>query len=228
MAAEGDILNNPESFGPQGSLVVLPNGEVKNAYEDNGSLRATLQDSVAPLFQYFLMQEQNDDITLVNPVAVDDEAVTVSAGHGFTPVAGEHIVLFEGNRYTQMRVTGVAGDIISVDHPIQSAFTVADAIVIRGNINMNVDGSGADVEFKAQLRNFTIPIDITKIIITMQHGSNVPDDGKFGGLTALTKGLFFKKMNDSSFSLGNYIQNQDFKDTGGAVEYTDVSRGFPP
>ena len=54
----------------------------------------------------------------------------------------------------------------------------------------------------------------------MQHGANVPDDGKFGGIAALTKGLFFKKENGTTFSFGNYIQNQDFKDIGGVVEYT--------
>lgn len=219
MASEGDTVDISK-FGPQGPFVVAPDGTVKFAYEANGSLRVTLQDSTQPLFQYFLMQELKTDITLVSPVSVGDETITVSSGHGFTGAAGEQVALFLNNRYTQLRVTGVLADVIDVEEPITSAFTVADTVVIRGNILMNVDGSGSPVEFKAQLRNFTIPIDITKIIITMQHGANVPDDGKFGGLAALAKGVFFKKENDSIFSLGNYIMNQDFKDTGGAVEYT--------
>ncbi|MCK5604101.1 hypothetical protein KAR91_19595 [Candidatus Pacearchaeota archaeon] len=178
-----------------------------------------IQDSTSPLFQYFLMNEQKTDITLTSPASVGDEVINVSAGHGFSGVAGEQVTLFENNRYTQLRVTGVATDAISIEEPITIAFTT-DAIVIRGNVLMNVDGSGADVEFICTLRDFIIPIDISKIIITMQHGTNVPDDGNFGGLPALAKGVFFKKENDSTFSLGNYIQNQDFKDTGGVVEYT--------
>ena len=180
-----------------------------------------VQDSTSPLFQYFLMNEQKTDILLTSDVSVGDEVINVSAGHGFTAVAGEQIVLFQNERYTQLRVTSVTTNAISVEEPVTIDFTVAGATVIRGNILMNVDGSGPAVEFKVHLRDFTIPIDISKIIITMQHGANVPDDGKFGGLAALAKGLFFKKENDSTFSLGNYIQNQDFKDTGGTVEYTD-------
>lgn len=179
-----------------------------------------IQDSVSPLFQYYLMDEQKTDILLTSDVAVGDEIINVSAGHGFTPVAGEQIALFENNRYTQLRVKSVAADAITVEEPSTVAFTVADAIVIRGNILMNVDGSGPSVEFKVQLRNFTIPIDLGHVVITMQHGANVPDDGKFGGLPALTNGLFFKKENDSTFSFGNYIQNQDFRDRGAAIDYT--------
>ena len=130
------------------------------------------------------------------------------------------MVLFENNRYTQLRVTGVTADAIDIEEPITGDYTVANAAVVRGNILMNVDGSGGDVEYILKLRNMTIPIDISKVIITMQHGSNVPDDGKFGGIAALTKGLFFKKENGSTFSFGNYIMNQDFKDIGGEVEYT--------
>jgi len=182
---------------------------------------AFIQDQTSPLFQYFLMREQKTDITLTSDVAVGDEEINVSAGHGFTPVAGEQIVLFENNVYTQMKVISVATNAITVEHPITNAFTVAGATVIRGNILMNINASGGDVDFKLELRDFTIPIDISKVIITMQHGANAPDDGKFGGLAALAKGIFFKKMNDSTFSLGNYTTNQDFKDTGGTVNYTD-------
>ena len=167
------------------------------------------------------MQELKTDIVLTSDVSVGDEVINVSSGHGFTAAAGEQLVMFQSNRYTQLKVISVSTDAITVEHPITGDFTIADAVVVRGNILMNVDGSSTPVEFLLQLRNFTIPIDISKIIITMQHGSNVPDDGKFGGLTALTNGLFFHKMNDSTFSLGNYTTNQDFKDLGGDVEYTD-------
>jgi len=180
-----------------------------------------VQDTTFPLFQYFLMDEQKTDITLTSDVTVGDEIINVSSGHGFTPVAGEHIVLFQNNRYTQLRVKSVATDAITVDEPLTAIYTIAGTAVIRGNILMNVDGSSTPVEFILNLRNFTIPIHLSKIIITMQHGTNVPDDGKFGGLAALADGMHFFKENTIKFSLGNYIQNQDFKDTGGEVEYTD-------
>ena len=179
-----------------------------------------IQDSTSPLFRYFLMREDKIDITLTAPVSIGNEVINVSAGHGFIADAGEYITLFKGNVFTQAKVKSVAANAITIVAPIASAYTVAGTTVVRGNIHMNVDGSGGDVEFRANLRDVAIPIDISKIVITMQHGANVPDDGKFGGLTALTNGVYFRKENASIFSLGNYTMNQDFKDTGGTVEYT--------
>ncbi len=181
----------------------------------------TIQDPTSPLFQYFFMNELKTDITLTAPVGIDDEVVNVSAGHGFTGAAGEHIVLFENNRYLQLAVSGVATNAISIAEPSTVEYTVADAVVIRGNILMNVDGSSTDAQFDVKLRNFTIPIDISQVVITMQHGANVPDDGKFGGLAALGKGVYFHKHDGTVFSMGNYTTNQDFKDVAGAAEYTD-------
>ena len=192
---------------------------------DANEFDVVIQDSTSPLFQYFLMRELKDDIDLTAPVVVGAETIDVSAGHGFTGAAGEQIVLFENNVYTQLKVVSVLTNEITVEHPITNAFTVAGATVIRGNILMNVDGDASPTEFKLELRDFTIPIDISKVIITMQHGAKVPDDGKFGGLAALANGVFFKKMNDSTFSLGNYTMNQDFKDTGGKVVYTAKAPG---
>jgi hypothetical protein len=183
-----------------------------------------VQDSTSPLFQYFLMNEQKTDIALTSDVNINDTIINVSPGHGFTAAAGEYIAVFQSDFFIQAKVKSVAVDAVTVFAPLQTAFTVG-ATVIRGNILMNVDGSGGDVEFKLHLRDASIPVDISKIIITMQHGALVGDDGKFGGLNALNNGLFFKKVNDSTFSLGNYIQNQDFKDVGGIVNYTAKGQG---
>lgn len=220
MAQDGDLAN-PLKFELEGPWVVTVEGIIKNRYEPNGSLRVTLQDSTAPLSQYYIQTEQKTDITLTTDVAIGDDVINVSAGHGFTGASGEQLTIFENNRFEQLKVVSVATNAITVEHPVTAQFTIAEAFVMRGNILMNVDGSSTPVEFNLNLRKHTIPIDITKVVITMQHGTNVPDDGKFGGLGALTNGLFFKKEDGSTFSLGNYITNQDFKDMGGVVTYTE-------
>ena len=217
--SDGDIVD-PNSFSPQGPFVATAEGIVKTLYESNGSLRATLQDTTSPLFQYYAMDEQKTDITLTADVAIGIEVINVSAGHGFVAAAGEYLVLFQGNKFTQVKVKSVATDAITVQAPMTAAFTADTTIVIRGNILMNVDGSGTPVEFIVNLRTLTIPIDIVKVVIVMQHGINVPDDGKFGGLAALTNGMFFKKEDGTVFSFGNYIINQDFRDMGGTIDYT--------
>jgi hypothetical protein len=167
------------------------------------------------------MCELKDDILLTSDVSIDDEIINVSPGHGFTAAPGEILAIWENNRMMQFSVVSVSTNAVTVSSPSPNAFTVTDAIIVRGNRNVNVDGSITPVQFILKLRNFTIPIDISAIVATMQHGSNVPDDGKFGGLSALTKGLWFRKDNFLKFNLGNYKTNQDFKDVGGVVEYTN-------
>ncbi len=184
-----------------------------------------IQSQTSALFQYFLMQEEKTDITLTAPILMDDEIINISSGHGFTAVAGEYIVVRNGDVFTQNKVISVATNAITVDMPIANNIPVT-ADVIRGNINMNVDGSITPVDFKYSSnccgnQDPQIPIDLSTIIITMQHGANQPDDGKFGGIAALAKGMYFRKMNGGRVNLGNYINNQAFKDVGAFVEYTD-------
>jgi hypothetical protein len=182
----------------------------------------TIQDSTQPLFQYFLLNEQKKDILLTSDISIDDEVINVSSGHGFTAVAGEHIVIWGDSVFEQAKVKSVSTDAITVDIPMASPFTIADAKITRGNYLLNVDGSVTPVDFKFTMDTAAIvPIDLSKVVITMQHGANVPDDGKFGGLAELTNGMYFRHVNGTRINLGNYINNQDFKDRGAVVAYTD-------
>lgn len=183
-----------------------------------------IQSQTSPLFQYFLMDEQKTDITLTSVVSIDDEVINVSAGHGFTAAAGEYLVIRNGDAFSQTKVISVNVNAITVEMPVASSYPLTSEI-IRGNILMNVNGSVTAVDFKYSsnccgTQSPIIPIDISTVIITMQHGTNVPDDGKFGGISALTKGLYFRRQNGGRQNLGNYISNQDFKDVGAEVEYT--------
>lgn len=184
-----------------------------------------IQSQTSQLFQYFLMNEQKMDITLTAPISMDDVIINVSAGHGFIAAAGEYIVIRDGDIFSQAKVISVSTNAITIDMPC-AADIPATASVIRGNVNMNVNGSITPIDFKYSSnccgsQNAIIPIDIGKVVITMQHGTNTPDDGKFGGLSALTNGLFFRKENGIRLNLGNYIYNQSFKDVGATVEYTE-------
>ena len=194
---------------------------VKNAII-NG-IDVHIQSQTSQLFQYFLMNEQKTDITLTSAIKVDDEVINVSASHGFTAASGEYLVVRNGDSFAQLKVKSVATNAITVTMPITSNFPLS-AIVIRGNINMNIDGDAAPTTFLYSAHTnenpVVVPIDISTIILTMQHGANVPDDGKFGGLAALTNGIYFRKVNSDVASLGNYQTNQDFKAVGGVVEYT--------
>lgn len=195
--------------------------KILNAVYDsvNGGIDVNIQSQTSPLFRYFLMNEQKTDITLTSAIAMDDEIINVSVGHGFTAAVGEYMVVRNGDIFTQTKVTGVSTNAISIEMPIGDAFPITSTI-IRGNINMNIDGNAVPTDFVFKFPGATIPIDLSTIVLTMQHGANVPDDGKFGGLPALTNGVYFRQMNGDRTNLGNYTTNQAFKDVGASVEYT--------
>lgn len=186
-----------------------------------------VQSQTESLFQYLLLNEQKKDIILTAPILVDDEVVNVNVGHGFVgqgAAPGEHIVVRKGDAFFQLKTTTVSINAISVESPIDMPFPISGTSVMRGNSLMNVDGVASETDFEFTFNGDTtaqVPIDIGTVIITMQHGANVPDDGKFGGLGALAKGLYIRKVNGENFGLGNYTSNQEFKNVGGVVEYTD-------
>lgn len=176
-----------------------------------------IKNQTYPPFQYYMMRELKNDISLVSPAIVDDTILNVSPGHGF--LTGDWLVIWDCNRYEQAIIKNVAGDLITLDNPIASNFSV-QSTVIRGNINFNVDGSITPVNFVLKLYGCIIPIYINEVVITMQSGISVPDDGKFGGIPALTNGLFFRQTNGINTNLGSYKSNQDFLDRSANVIYT--------
>lgn len=187
-----------------------------------GGIDVNVQSQTSALFQYLLMTNQKTDITLTSAVSANNTVVNVSAGHGFTAAPGEHLVIRNGDAFEQLQVISVATNAITVEMPIATDFPI-DSSVIRGNVNMNVDGLATPTTFEFSLTaasGATVPIDISAVVIIM-NGAGVPDDGKFGPIAALPKGVYIRKINGSITNLGNYTTNQEFRRVGANVEYTD-------
>ena len=201
----------------------------ENAYDsNNGGIDVNIQSQTSALFQYYLTNEIKTDITLTVETAIDDEVINVSAGHGFIAAAGEVLIIRYGDAFSQLRVKSVNVNAITVELPMDFIFPIVGTTIMRGNINMNVDGSVTPVDYKytnPASSGSAIPIDVSKIIVTMQHGALVPDDDKFGGLTALTNGMYFRKINGGISNYGNYTRNSSFRAVGGVVIYSDKAPG---
>lgn len=193
---------------------------IQHMLEQGDTLKVREQDQTTAPFQYYLMKELQTNITLTKAVEMDDTEINVSSGHGFT--TDHHMVIWDGSAFEQVKVTNVNGNIITIEMPVANEFSL-DSIIKRGTINMNIDGSSG-VNFICGIRG-NIPIDIETVMITIQSGIAVPDDGKFGGIAAITNGLYFRQVNGSRTNLGNYRMNKDFRDRGAAVEYTDKAPG---
>jgi hypothetical protein len=192
-----------------------------------------IQSQTEPLFQYYLMRELQTGITLAQDINIDDEQVVLSAGNGFVTGGDldQMIMIVEGDRFEQLSVLSVEPDNITINlvMPIGGAFSAANAKIIRGNKNLAVDATpGAPVEavfrFYDQVNTF-VPIDFSKVKISMTH-TQAGDDGKFGGITALSDGgIYFRRINADRINLGNYVNNQSFKDFGADVNYTSKGPG---
>lgn len=182
-----------------------------------------INDQITPPFQHILMREDKTDILLTSIANRGDYTINVTSGHGFTAIAGETVVLMEGENYHQTSVVSVSTDIITLRTPIPNTFSTS-AIVIRGNVNMNVDGSSTPQEFVYYKRS-GVPMDVQYAHITIWNVSVQGDDGTFGDLAELTNGLIFQKDDGINVPLGNYKTNTDFKEFGANLSYNDKSGG---
>lgn len=207
-------------------------GAITASYDEvNGGIDVNVQSSTLPVFQYFLMNEIKRDITLTAPIAVDAEVINVSVGHGFVGQAiapGETIVVRSGDIFLQMLTTTVSTNAIGIEMPVAIALPDT-AHVMRGNILLNVNGSSTPVDFEFTTDrdggvDAVVPIDLSTLVITMQHAS-AATDSLFGGGAVLTKGFYFRKVNNFNTNFGNYRDNQKFRDLGALVGYTDKAGG---
>lgn len=170
-----------------------------------------------PIFQYFLMKELKNNIVLTSNVSIDDLIINVSPDHGF--LVGESIVLWSNNMFIQSIVIAVNENTVTIDEPSPIPFTIQNTVVVRGVIDMVDDFEAESTNYIFKMYNSCNKIEITSVIITMWHALPA-DDGKFGGIPALTKGVLFRSTNEKNTNLGLYINNHSFKTRGASVQYT--------
>lgn len=190
---------------------------IKDVYDaENSGIDVFIQDSEAPYFQYFIVREDQTDITLTADVEANKDELNVSAGHGFN--INDYLVIWENDTFEQLRVTGVTTNKITLEAPIARPYTIAGSTIDRCTKNLNLSGSlETPVEVTFNPKKAVIPIDITKIVITT-FGSTAADLGTFGNIGELTNGMYFQKYNTDYFNLGNYRVNQDFVDRGAGFD----------
>lgn len=177
-----------------------------------------IQSQTMPKFQYFAMQEIKTDIALTADVPADSDLIPVSAGHGFNAATvGEKISIFDGETFIQSDIKSVATNNIGIYTPTDRPLSKDTAIVVRGNSEVAVDAS-TPIDFLWKPRGATVPIDISKVVITIFAGAQLPDSSKFGGAAALTNGIYFRHVDGERNNLGNYRLNRDFEDLGGKVD----------
>jgi hypothetical protein len=146
--------------------------------------------------------------------------LVAAVGHGIN--IDDEILLLdtEANKSFFAEVKNVAVNTITVDRPIDHAFPSATSLGRIVTTQMAVDGSVTPQIFS--IRSGAIPTDITRCILTMLDASAM-DDGKFGGIPALDRGLVFRIVNAFQKTIFCFKSNGEIKQFCYDVSYSSAA-----
>lgn len=110
---------------------------------------------------------------------------------------------------------------ILLDTPLDFAFTVLGGCSERST-NMNVDGSGTPIIFTVTPGNLQAGLkwDVVRFLLNILDAEPM-DDGKFGGVDALTNGVVIRSVNGKTKNVFNAKTNGDFRLRAYDVEYVE-------
>lgn len=207
------------------NLKVIKMGDVLQkllASIPNKGVDVNVQDQTTEVIDLHLSQ-QIQMLAITTDAAIDDDTITVTTG--VQPIVGNMVCLKEGTHFYQGEIlTSVANSSdwdVGLDTPLDFAFTTLGGCSER-NFNLAVNGSVTPVEFSLSPANLDAGIewDIVRIIFQLLDGSAM-DDGLFGGITALTKGIVLRHCNGITKNIFNAKSNGDMASHMYDTEYAD-------
>ena len=185
-----------------------------------GTSDVYIQDQHTEVIDLHLTQ-QIQDVVLTTDTTLYDTTITISSVA--EPTNGHLLNFKEDDRFLQVEIVSHSANSTNwdcvIDSPLDYAFTTA-AFAKERNENLNVNGSVTPVVFAISTRSQSADWDITKIIFTITDDV-VMDDAKFGGISALTRGVLFRTVNGDVKNIFNAKSNYQFMNHCGTVEYSD-------
>lgn len=173
--------------------------------ESNGDVKVMVQDRENPYVQVRLTLVINT-VTLASPGTINTNTINLQAGHGV--VTGNVINLQENQSVYQGIVTNVVVNAITLDTPLNATYSVS-ALAQRATDNLaTANGSVTPVAYSIAPRNGAWHIVSMLISIT---DNTAMDDGTFGGIPALAKGVVFRRKDGVYVNLFNAKTNGDFQ-----------------
>jgi len=181
--------------------------EIISPLESNGAIPVNIQDQHSLALDLNFIQAQGAPTTLSVQADPEDTTITLTSAVGFVDTNVVALVSSTGIFYFGKQVGAAAGNVITLDTPIDKTFATATT-VLRAIRNMNVDGSVATQIFQVGPvgGGTSIELDITRIMGYIQDGTAM-DDAKFGGITALTNGVVLRQNNSTINNIWNAKSN---------------------
>ena len=143
---------------------------------------------------------------------------TVTVESATWVLAGDAITFNEKNRYFQSIVKQVDGNTITLQHPVDYAYT-SNAYIYTGKWNLNLDGSSSDI---TALINSPAEgaLVIRRLLISIEDDAAI-DSSKFGGISELTNGMYVRIRDGFSKNGALVVNNAGFGEIGFALEYDE-------
>ena len=186
----------------------------------NGGLDINVQDQHTRALDLKFIKAEGPPTTLTAATAVDDMTIAVTSATGLS--AGKSVAVFNttGSFYFG-QVISVASLVITLDTPLDGVFAIGSN-VIAADHHLNVDGSTTTQVFQIGPvgSGTSVSVDITRIMGNITDAVAM-DDGKFGGITALTNGCVLRHVNGTTQNIWNVKTNGDIALLCFDATYTD-------
>jgi len=194
---------------------------LETSNRENTAVKVFVQDQTSPVLSVPFLQSRQT-VALAADTVVNSNTVTLAGGHG--ALVGEILEIAETgtNLFYQASILGVAGDVITLDQPINRIYAVSNSLSLLSVRDMLVDGSTSPQVFSI------LPLpnqagDMVRVILELRgQAGRLMDFTTFGSSDALAVGcvLRINHGNGTYTNLFNFKSNSDFFEQGFDLEFS--------
>ena len=195
-------------------------GSTRSYGGSTDTIDVAIQDQTTDIVDLYMHSHAGVAATLTAPTAIDDYVLAVEAGHGTS--AGELVCLKENKRFYQGLILSTTATTITLDTPLDYAYSIG-TLCAASVLDLTVNGSPASPLIYHIKPPAGVKWDVVRIMFYIEDDVAM-DDGKFGGIAALTNGIVLRSKNGTYLNIFNVKTNGDFAQR--AFDRTYVSK--PP
>ena len=189
--------------------------EIGASLEANGALPVNVQDQTTPIVDLYAHRDLGE---LTLSAATTINATVINVTDASAVVAGNVICIKEGERDYQARVISKLVNATTVGTPLDYAFSTAADVHYAEHDLASVAGSLASPKVYGIAPAPDVQWDVVRVIFHIEDDA-VMDDGKFGGIAALTNGVVLRVVNGDTHNVFNVKTNGEFAERAYDREY---------
>jgi hypothetical protein len=214
----GELEVSANSTIPLKTIIYDTSGNDIKSVEN--ALNVHVRDLHYNLMNKHIRRDSGTSEVLTVPASIGDTQITVANGATFS--IGDRIVLSEGTTEESdiLKITAISTHLLSLDKPIENAYTTAATAEIT-EINLKAAaGSLASPVIYSIAPQAGVVWHITRLLIVMSDQTAM-DDSRFGGITGLTNGVVIRESKTQKMNLTVWRNNGDFAEDAYDVFYAD-------